>query len=346
MNGATYSGTYDESFEFPLLPIDIIFDNTTILPLEILTNPHECNLTWAGGYFFGISPLWMETNKSTSNFIGRILLDEQYVGGQVRSDFWNEWTIYVGTLNEAGNGTEVQSFDSGFQILCGYSDGMELHLIQIEFDDDPFGGHADFVGIDEIHNFANTLVRQKVTHRKSIRQETTITITETWITTTTKTVTVNLLFYKKKKTETHTTRHSISNSYTTVEETDIEVSREIIVAPKTRVQACSTVTIKQGSEVQYTALAMYKARGLETDELFSIVQNELKDVKPWVEGGQVYFEMQDKMTYSLAMATNFVIVPFEAINGCSALQNITAAQARQRRARHVDPDHTSFKTEL
>lgn len=333
--GSTYAGTYDMSIDFPLLPIQIQYDNNTEpFSLEILTNPHGCNFTWSGtrsGIYISKNAQWVETNKSTETYVSRAKIDDVYISGQTQLDRNSQYYLSVGVLNEDANGTDVTTINEGFQFLCGYSDGLELHLIQIEFEQRPFGGQPDFVGIDEIHNLANTLVTQKVSHRKSIRQETTITITETWTTTTTKTVTINLIFYKKKKTETHTTTHSVSNSYTTIEETDIEIMREIQIAPKTSVQACSTVTIMEGSQVRYTALAMYKARGIGPEELLAMISTELKDVDPWIEGNDIYFEMTDTISYSLAMATSFIVVPYEAINGCSSLQQSISTKRKSRR---------------
>jgi len=89
----------------------------------------------------------------------------------------------------------------------------------------------DMLGMDEIINDSEAILRQTVSHRKTLRETTTITVNETYITTEVKQTTIKFTIFSRTKTETHITANSTVQQWVSVDETSIEVTRLVEVRP-------------------------------------------------------------------------------------------------------------------
>jgi len=87
------------------------------------------------------------------------------------------------------------------------------------------------LGMDEIINDSDAFLEQTIRHRKVLRETVTVTIKETWTTEKVVRKVVRYFIGKRVKT-TRTKKTSVKEiSWTTVDETTVEVSRIIRVPP-------------------------------------------------------------------------------------------------------------------
>jgi len=151
-----------------------------VFSYDILTNPLGCEIAWEpknSKYLNGDQELKVGATKDT--------VSDYYVG---RFDYVpqleNEGMILAGQVDHraqqivtaldisSANETKIVTGDD-YWVLLSYSLGVGLEIR--DFETQPFPSTMDFMGLDELHNYADTVISQTVIHRKKVMHSTSMT---------------------------------------------------------------------------------------------------------------------------------------------------------------------------
>ncbi|CAG7730608.1 unnamed protein product [Allacma fusca] len=237
--------------EFSLMEL---VNSETLYTYEVLTNPHNCKLSWES-CTFEEDTLSMTSrryarvsasNVTRNNYIARVETNE---GGK-------RYSI-------VGLGPSDKEFYSGSKMACLLATATaQVNVTQFEFNySNVASDQEDMIGFDEINNEAETSVVQTVTHTKIFTEKHSFKQRHSWHY-------ISYRYYRPyfwciwwySWARLYPIHHAYSSSEDTLlfqSNKTIISSRVMNVPPQSSIQACSTVTFNDKYELAYTAEGRY-----------------------------------------------------------------------------------------